>query len=293
MWIFGGVLEAQEGEKEPCVVSDVWSSTDGRAWEYVGPAAWPPRWGHTSVVFDGKMWVLGGQGGAATPWSCLNDVWCSDDGLAWTLVTACAPWCPRTQHVSVVHQGKIWVIYGNGDHGQENDIWTTEDGIGWTCITDHRPWPGVLPYAAVQYQDKMWVFSSGMSFYDWDHDDVWTLEMGAEEGEGYLDTYLFHSADYQTAWHPGVIKLEELLRVIQFYNSGGYHCEACTEDDYAAEPGDTSCRPHDADYNPQDWHIGLSELLRVIQFYNSGAYCPCPGAGTEDGFCPGQAGSAM
>ena len=94
-----------------------------------------------------------------------------------------------------------------------------------------------------------------------------------------------HSAD--TAVPFGSISLSELLRVIQFYNSAGLHCQAGTEDGFAPSSGDTSCAAHDSDYNPQDWTISLSELLRVIQFYNSGAYYACPGQGTEDGFCPG------
>ncbi len=87
----------------------------------------------------------------------------------------------------------------------------------------------------------------------------------------------------------GLINLSELLRVIQFFNSNGFHCEAGTEDGYAPGPGDTSCEPYDSDYNLMDWHISLSELLRVIQFFNSGGYHYCPGESTEDGFCPGPA----
>ena len=87
------------------------------------------------------------------------------------------------------------------------------------------------------------------------------------------------------------ISLSELLRVIQFYNSGGLHCASppdSTEDGFAPGPGaDHTCLPYDTDYNPQDWAISLSELLRVIQFYNSGAYHYCPASNTEDGFCPG------
>ena len=80
------------------------------------------------------------------------------------------------------------------------------------------------------------------------------------------------------------MSLSELLRVIQFYNAGGYHCDASGEDGYAPGPGDTACTPHATDYNPQDWTLSLSEVLRAIQFYNAGAYATCPG--TEDGFCP-------
>jgi len=94
-----------------------------------------------------------------------------------------------------------------------------------------------------------------------------------------------HSADTNSDY---IIGLSELLRVIQFFNSNGFHCQAGTEDGFAPGPGDTSCAPYDSDYNPTDWQISLSELLRVIQFFNSGGYHYCPGDGTEDGYCPGQ-----
>ncbi len=93
-----------------------------------------------------------------------------------------------------------------------------------------------------------------------------------------------HTADQDG---DNLISLSELLRVIQFFNSDGYHCESGTEDDYAPGPGAQSCTAHDSDYNPQDWHVSLSELLRVIQFFNSAGYHACPGEGTEDGYCPG------
>jgi len=104
-------------------------------------------------------------------------------------------------------------------------------------------------------------------------------EEGQAEGEGYP----FHTADQDL---DNLISLSELLRVIQFFNSNGFHCEAGTEDGYAPGPGDQSCAPHASDYNPQDWQINLSELLRMIQFFNSDGYHACPGEDTEDGFCP-------
>jgi subtilisin-like proprotein convertase family protein len=91
-----------------------------------------------------------------------------------------------------------------------------------------------------------------------------------------------HTADQNG---DGKISLSELLRVIQFYNSDNYGCEAGTEDGYAPNDLDQGCTPHASDYNPQDWDIALTELLRSIQFYNLGAYHPCPEG--EDGFCAG------
>lgn len=82
-----------------------------------------------------------------------------------------------------------------------------------------------------------------------------------------------------------VIAVNEMMRVIQLYNMGEYHCDSGSEDGFAPGSGDQSCAPYDADYAPQDWRIDLSELLRVLQMYNLGLYSEC--GGTEDGFCPG------
>lgn len=119
---------------------------------------------------------------------------------------------------------------------------------------------------------------------------------GFNSGEirGDIDCTAINGQDgFQSADQNGdfVISLSELLRVIQFYNSLGYHCAddpGSTEDGFEPGPGaNQSCQPYDTDYNPQDWTISLTELLRVIQFYNSLGYHYCPGEGTEDDFCPG------
>ncbi|MCC6144001.1 MAG: hypothetical protein IT368_09360, partial [Candidatus Hydrogenedentes bacterium] len=110
---------------------------------------------------------------------------------------------------------------------------------------------------------------------------------GEGEGEGEGEDDGIHSADRDLS---GSIELGELLRVIQFFNSGGYHCDAAGEDGFAPGPdGDQTCTPHDSDYKPQDWQINISELLRLIQFFNSPerAYHPCESG--EDGYCPGPA----
>lgn len=81
----------------------------------------------------------------------------------------------------------------------------------------------------------------------------------------------------------GVISVDELLRVLQLYNSGGYSCAPGSEDGYAPGPGPQDCLPHSADFLIQDWNIDLDELLRTVQLYSSGGYFPCEGG--EDGFC--------
>jgi len=93
----------------------------------------------------------------------------------------------------------------------------------------------------------------------------------------------FHSADYNPQdW---TVDMSELLRVIQIFNVGSYHCDPSGEDGYAPGPGDQNCNAHKSDYNPQDWTVNMSELLRLIQFFNFGAYHCDPGG--EDGYNPG------
>lgn len=112
---------------------------------------------------------------------------------------------------------------------------------------------------------------------------------GTPEGEGTTEgtpegeELPWHSADRDMNWK---IDLRELLRVIQFFNSWGYHCAntpTATEDGYEVGEGSNhNCKPHTSDYNPQDWKIDLRELLRLIQFFNSGGYHI--DATGEDGF---------
>jgi arylsulfatase A-like enzyme len=92
-----------------------------------------------------------------------------------------------------------------------------------------------------------------------------------------------HTADQDAN---GSIDLSELLRVIQFFTTGSFHCQDGTEDGFDPGTGDTDCGAHASDYRPQDWSVSLGELLRLIQFFNSAGYRPC--VETEDGFCIGQ-----
>ncbi|MGC8845698.1 MAG: hypothetical protein ACP5QY_07590, partial [Candidatus Hydrogenedens sp.] len=117
---------------------------------------------------------------------------------------------------------------------------------------------------------------------------------GVPEGEGTVEGVSEgeppsrHSADVNGNWK---IELRELLRVIQFFNSFGYHCadvSTSTEDGYEVGDGvNHSCNYHTSDYNPKNWKIDFTELLRLIQFFNAGGY-HIDSVG-EDGFGVGPA----
>lgn len=95
-----------------------------------------------------------------------------------------------------------------------------------------------------------------------------------------------HSADINGDFY---LNLSEVLRVIQLFSAGSYHCGVeHYEDGYVPGAGPFSpCRTHHSDYAPSDQTISLPELMRLIQLYNSGIYhIDCA---SEDGFAPGAA----
>src|SRR5438045_1168554 len=93
-----------------------------------GAAPFSGRGGHTSIVFNNLMWVIGGYDGNVAK----NDVWYSADGVNWTRATSSAEFSGRSRHTSLVYNNKIWVIGGEDTSGYKNDVWYSSDGVTWT-----------------------------------------------------------------------------------------------------------------------------------------------------------------
>ncbi len=118
MWLLGGGAYGVTSFEDH---NDVWCSTNGSDWTKVtGSAAWAKRDGHTVVVYDNKMWLIGGGVGYTD--TRYNDVWYSTDGENWNQATASAQWSKRYGHSSAVFDSKIWVIAGDGG-SKLNDVW--------------------------------------------------------------------------------------------------------------------------------------------------------------------------
>jgi len=138
------------------------------------------------LVFQGKMWLLGGWNPGDKvhfPKICNSEVWSSVDGAAWQLQTH-APWAPRHTAGYVVHEDKMWIVGGDANqHHYQGDVWNTSDGVHWTQITDEVPWaPRVLHYT-VAHRGKIWViggqtvpqFAPAPEAF---HNDVWNTPDG-------------------------------------------------------------------------------------------------------------------
>ncbi len=135
-------------------------------------AQWSGRNGHCVVVFNNKMWLLGGWQ-TATPTYC-TDVWSSSDGVTWTLETATA-WPGRAQFAAVVYDNKIWV-FGGWDGTRRNDVWYSSDGVSWTQAPTPG-WTGRNGHYAMVHDNKMWVVA-GLDTTLARKNDVWSSTDG-------------------------------------------------------------------------------------------------------------------
>jgi hypothetical protein len=171
MWILGGVTRESGYRFE---LNDVWSTSDGLNWELeVAAASWAPRNGHTTVVFNERLWVIGGGS---------SDVWSSENGETWRLETSSAPWGVRGAHASAVFKDRIWVIGGivwkSGYIYAMNsaDVWSSVNGVNWVLETAEAPWTGSgrAFHASIPFRNRLFVLGGddGVTGFI---NDVWSL----------------------------------------------------------------------------------------------------------------------
>ncbi|WP_165780164.1 choice-of-anchor D domain-containing protein [Leptospira hartskeerlii] len=158
MWVIGG------SEKTDGNVyyrrNDAWSSSDGVTWtKETNSAPWLGREQFGAVVFDNKIWVMGGETNTSPTFA--NDVWYSSDGVNWTLATSNAGWAPRSYFAVYAFDNKLWVAGGWGGEGVEQlrDVWNSSDGVTWTKVTDTPAWSKRSAMAYVVYNNAMWLLS--------------------------------------------------------------------------------------------------------------------------------------
>lgn len=188
MWTMGGYRVDKVGNNPVTSSSgnQIWNSTNGTNWSQVvtnGPQ-WSKRSGAAGVVFNNKMWIMGGTQFETSGVPVFNDVWSSSDGINWTLEKANAPWSARAfQHV-LVFNDEIWLLGGGRYDSQttnssqkftvNNDVWKSSDGKNWTRVDQHADWDARIWHGATVYNGEMWVLGGaeghGLASYQ---NDAW------------------------------------------------------------------------------------------------------------------------
>lgn len=122
-------------------------------------AQWSPREGHATLVYNNRLWLLGGDEGGGVR---KNDVWYTTDGVNWTSATLSAQWSPRKDHAAAVFDNKMWILGGNSGGSpniMDNEVWYSTDGITWTEVPPQTTsrWAARADHTALVYNNWLWV----------------------------------------------------------------------------------------------------------------------------------------
>ena len=157
--------------------STIRRTIDFKNWETLAETSnLPNRIFYGSVVFGGKIWLMGGFDGK----NYHNDIWNSEDGVHWKKVAERAAWSRRNVGVFEFNN-RLWIFGGgviDGDReinpDSNKEVWSSEDGVNWTRVKmKTEPPKGGTP---VVFDGKLWF-------------------VGANRNDGNFDNAVFVSAD--------------------------------------------------------------------------------------------------
>lgn len=126
LWLFGGGVIDGEKSDNPNSRNEVWTSADGVKWTEVKINS-PRLPNGTSVVFDDKLWFIGGNRNDGRFDSAL---FVSEDGLNWQ--SQSAPWTPRGAVAVWVYGDRLFMTGGKYSYREpngeikfvySNDVW--------------------------------------------------------------------------------------------------------------------------------------------------------------------------
>ncbi|WP_447962645.1 Kelch repeat-containing protein [Nitrospira sp. Ecomares 2.1] len=158
---------------------------DGQARLYrsqSGTGAWlqesssVPRGMETSpgVVFDKKLWLLGGS--AVSPDQGSDRIWHYTRDEGWKEWNSRAErFSPRMGHACVVFDNKLWVMGGFDENGNaQNDVWQLAKGDeNWQGPTTAN-WPGRCMFGAASSDDHIVVYAGVKEPFGAGYKDLWS-----------------------------------------------------------------------------------------------------------------------
>ena len=169
MWIIGGSTDAGP-------VRHVLYSSNGISWACTSTTALPIAiTEHTCLVYDDKMWAIGGGGS--------RKVFYSTDGLVWTEAgnNAIPTSYDLYGHTSVVFDNKMWIIGGACEGNASPRVFYSSDGANWTEAGTNtlEATNAVSRHTSVVFDSRMWTIgdiggNTGRKVYYSYDGETWT-----------------------------------------------------------------------------------------------------------------------
>ncbi|CAA0099673.1 Uncharacterised protein [BD1-7 clade bacterium] len=127
------------------------------------------RHDHQMIVFNNKLWVIGGIDNNIT---FLNDVWSSTDGIDWVEETSEAAFSKRAGHDVIVFDSKLWLVGGIGDDRMPlNDVWSSTDGISWNLESVSANFSPRIGHQLAVFNSELWLIGGGVTNEVWSTTD--------------------------------------------------------------------------------------------------------------------------
>ncbi len=166
-YLFGGYSQKTPGRDN--YMEDVWKSSDGENWTRITPEApWRGRWGHAVTVMNNTIYLSGGfyqdeENRKDRGYS--SEVWKSQDGENWELVTNNPGWVGRMGHsMFSSDNGDLYLLGGVRDSRDHlGDMWKSSDeGKTWTRLAQSGDLPfGKRSFFASHQKDNFFFLFGG------------------------------------------------------------------------------------------------------------------------------------
>ena len=269
LWVIGGA--SSTATMEP----SVWYTEDGTTWiQATAEAAYQEVMAHSSVIYGGKLWVIGGVKTAG--FSPTDEVWSSVDGANWVL-EGHGDFRARYGHTSVVFDNKMWILGGVfGGSSTTNEVLSSTDGVHWTLET-YAPWESRGLHGSVLHNGAMWVIAGNTT-------GSGTMSDSWYSGDGVNWIQATAAAPFGGRWTPGVTAYDNKLWVISGFNS----TNQAIDDVWYSADGITWAQPaanlpfpgrgytQAATFNNKIWFIGGSENVPPTIIPEDAWYTPSP-----------------
>ncbi len=122
MWVIGGSKHSDNS------LSDIWNTTNGIDWEVISDYnLWDYRKGHQVLVYNNRLWIMGGYNYIYKSKHYYNDIWHSEDGINWYQVLSSSHWYGRVGFGAVVFKDDIYVMGGYNSNLSVDDVWKTNN----------------------------------------------------------------------------------------------------------------------------------------------------------------------